>query len=453
MDFSDWRHYGDNPVADGVLPGRLGITPVLHSIPRFNEYERSLVRDLGSYDAYCIATLMARYRFDHEPSTAQEFAYTRVSLYLVSYVLWVLSDAVNRGIENLYFISRDGHHLKRIADAVIKEQNLGIATHYLYGSRKVWWIASFVDHIDAEFFLGLESLKESCRFSDILDSLSLDARAFHRIFPQFPEWSQRTRLPLPDVKSIVQAAKASKAYENHILELARSRRPMVCQYLRESVDLEKRSAFVEYWGRGFTQTCFGRLLACAHETPLSTEFYYARSIYQSDATGVRRNFTVSKSSLLPVERLFANFPRSTVTAYERGDMGKTQAVTYPRQHDEALFSAMEALLPQFALDLCRAGLFDKADTLRRVFDWSIGRFSTDLSDRVVWEPFARLKYVNRSFGEETEFAPAFGLRALWQALLGRKPESESVEISLKRSVWLIRMAYSVVFSLRRHKSL
>jgi hypothetical protein len=446
-DFSDWTHYGDNPLADGEAPGRLGIKPVLHPVPRFNDHERALVRDLGSYDAYCLAALMARYRFDHAPSAAQEFTYTRVALYLVTYVLWVLNDAIGRGIECLYFISRDGHHLKRIADAVIEARQLSLSTHYLQGSRKVWWVPSLIDGIDAEFFLGLESLRTPCRVSDVLDSLSLDVCSFQRLFPAFSDRDVQSWLDPSEAGSIAVQAKASEAYTAHILDLAASRRALVCQYLEHAVDVGRRVAFVEYWGRGFTQTCLGRLLSSAHGRQVSTEFYYARSIYQNDPSGIRRNFTVSKASLLPVERLFANFPQGTVMAYARSESG-VQAVTAPRSYDAALFTAMEALLPRFAVDVCKTGLDDRMDTLRRVFDWAIGGFPADLSNRVVWKSFAPLKDVNRAFGEESEFAPAFSLDTIWQVLIGRQPVSESIEISLKRSHWLVRWLYHATGLLR-----
>ena len=61
-----------------------------------------------------------------------DFVISFVSLCFVPYVDWVLRDAERRGYKTLYFISRDGHHLKRIADAIIDERNLDIKTKYIY---------------------------------------------------------------------------------------------------------------------------------------------------------------------------------------------------------------------------------------------------------------------------------------------------------------------------------
>lgn len=51
----------------------------------------------------------------------------------VAYVKWVLSDARKRGIERLYFLSRDGYILMKIAENMEHE---GIVLRYLFLSRR-----------------------------------------------------------------------------------------------------------------------------------------------------------------------------------------------------------------------------------------------------------------------------------------------------------------------------
>lgn len=447
VDFAGWTHYGDNQTADGTSPAKFGIKTIVHPIPEFNLHEQRLVSELGSYDGYCCAALMARYRFNYSPSIFQEFTYNYVSGYLVTYIFWVLSDAINRGIQSLYFIARDGYHLKRIADTIIEEQGLNISTHYLYGSRKVWWVPSFIDKIDDEFFIGLESLKASCSLDDLLDALCLDMNGFLKLCPQFSDRNPSSNLSCSEVQSVVLHLKGSEEYKKYILELSASDRSVVCAYLLNTVNVDQCIAFVEYWGRGFTQTCLGRLLSFAHGRQVETKFYYARSIYQDDPSAVRYNFTASKESLLHVERLFANSPTGTVTSYRKSE-NAIQAVTALQEYAEDLFIAMEESLPRFALDLCRVGFFGRIDSLRMIFDWAIRSFQRDLSEEVVWRSFAHLKDVNRNFGREMEYAPCFNMKTIWHILNGREPETASKDVSLKRSHWIIRILFRVVQSLR-----
>ena len=68
----------------------------------------------------------------------------------VSYVDWAVWDALRRGFTTLYFVSRDGHPLKRIADALIEEHGWPVKTKYIYTSRRVLRVPSYIDEIDDE---------------------------------------------------------------------------------------------------------------------------------------------------------------------------------------------------------------------------------------------------------------------------------------------------------------
>lgn len=68
----------------------------------------------------------------------------------------VCEKCIREGINTLYFISRDGHFLKEIADAYINMHQLSIKTKYFYGSRRAWRIPAMIDNIDDEFSLILE---------------------------------------------------------------------------------------------------------------------------------------------------------------------------------------------------------------------------------------------------------------------------------------------------------
>ena len=54
---------------------------------------------------------------------------------LIEFVMWVLEDAVERGIKRLYFLSRDGYQMYLIAQYLCKKRNLDLDIRYLYVSR------------------------------------------------------------------------------------------------------------------------------------------------------------------------------------------------------------------------------------------------------------------------------------------------------------------------------
>ena len=54
------------------------------------------------------------------------------------YINWILYNSVKKGINKLYFISRDGYILEKTAKILIEKYGLDIQTRYIYGSRIAW---------------------------------------------------------------------------------------------------------------------------------------------------------------------------------------------------------------------------------------------------------------------------------------------------------------------------
>lgn len=149
--YEKWIHIGDNRFADQVQPEMLGIQTAPIPVPEWTPYEKRLADYSSHYEFCCVAKQIQSFRLTH-PAPEEQFAYCYAALYLVPYVVHAVSHAVKQGYRTLYFISRDGHYLKQIADEVIASKGYSIRTKYIYGSRKAWRIPSFIDHVDEEFF-------------------------------------------------------------------------------------------------------------------------------------------------------------------------------------------------------------------------------------------------------------------------------------------------------------
>lgn len=440
--FSEWLHHGDNPKADGEQATQLGITSVLHEVEFFAPYEREIVDSLRSYDAFCVAALMARFRHQHGQDDKAYYAYTRASLYLVTYVMWVLGDALDRGLECLYFIARDGHHLKRIADTIIMERGLPIQTRYIYGSRRAWWIASYVDEIDQEFFASFLNHPGGISFDGLLEGLRLGEQQFFEFFPDLTIPVARDRLARTFLVLVMHEVKNCTRYHQYLLEIAAREREMVCGYLTSQIDLSQRLAFVEYWGRGYTQDCLARLLQQAARRPIQTDFYYARSIYRNEMGKLRHNFSVSPASLLFVETLFANLPYDSTSGYEQRD-GAFVPLIPSRECDLALHGAMEGELLHFARDLCRLPLQDEPNSMRMLFDWAIDHFARSKADPNAIAVISDLSDSLHSHGTQVGFAPALTLADIVRNLRGQAFQTQSLDASLARSSRWLALLYMI----------
>jgi len=438
--FSGWFHHGDNPIADGERAAQLGIVPILHDPLQFSAYEREIIDSLRSYDAFCVATLMARFRQQHGQDEKSCYAYARASLYMVPYVMWVLRDALDRGLECLYFIARDGHYLKQIADAVIAERELPMQTRYIHGSRQAWWVASYIEGVDKEFFASFLNYQGGMSFDGLLKGFRLDERQFADFFPDLTVPAERGKLPRTFLVLVMHEARNCARYHRHLLEIASRERGPACGYLASQVDFEQRHAYVEYWGRGYTQDCLARLLEQAAGRPVQTDFYYARSIYRSEAGKQRHNLSVSPASLQVVETLFANLPYDSTLGYEQRDGAFLPRVP-PRECDLQLHQAMERELPRFARDLCQLPLQDETDTMRMLFDWSLDHFARNKADPKALAVVSDLADSIHSHGTRSGFAPALTLADIVRNLRGEPLQTQSLDASLERSPRWLALLY------------
>lgn len=140
-----WHHVGDNPRGDVAVPRRLGIqaewTPAAH----LNRYEE-LARGQGTQDdlwrTYLAGAMRLARLANPESATDRQVLWNTgcdvVGPLLFGFVRWCLDEATRLGLQRLYFVSRDGQILHRIAQRIASRRPTGIECRYLYGSRQAW---------------------------------------------------------------------------------------------------------------------------------------------------------------------------------------------------------------------------------------------------------------------------------------------------------------------------
>src|SRR5699024_3974256 len=107
----------------------------------------------------------------------------------------------------------------------------------------------------------------------------------------------------------------STEYKNALLKIAKEKRKIVNTYLKQSIDFSKSFAFVEFWGRGYTQDTLTRLLESAAERPILNPFYYIRNFTPNYGNSIRHRFTVKPSNYSYFESIFAQTPYESISGY------------------------------------------------------------------------------------------------------------------------------------------
>lgn len=138
-EYNEWKHIGDNIVADGNVPDLLGIhTTVLRNYVPI-QFENNIAKFFNTnydLDAQLFLGLIKKVCGKADDEVFRIGAICGGAV-LYPYAEWLVSEALKLGVEKLLFMSRDGYILKRIADLIIDAKKISIKTEYIYVSRNL----------------------------------------------------------------------------------------------------------------------------------------------------------------------------------------------------------------------------------------------------------------------------------------------------------------------------
>ncbi|MFJ6417037.1 CDP-glycerol glycerophosphotransferase family protein [Paeniglutamicibacter sp. NPDC091659] len=441
-DYEKWVHTGDNDHADIKSARAMGIQTVKRRTPTFDAYERALVRQIPNYDGYQLASMLHGNRWGMQRTSHEQFSFRHVALYLVPYVDWVVSDALRRGYKTLYFVSRDGHHMKRICDALIEERGLTLRTAYIYGSRASWRLASQVNEIDDDVFSIYGSFSGTENLKSLAEIVNLSASDLVQLVPEIDQHANVEKLSKTQLSEILAILKLSEPFRKHVLAVGAIDRDLVSRYLDSVIDFDEEFALVEYWGRGYTQDCLINIVEEMRGERIAVPFYYARSIYSTDDRSVRHNFTSANYSMLFMEAVFANLEHGTVAGFSDSPDGVVP-VMLTRKNDPVLHRALEKGLVEFARLYARTDFVDLESLGRNAFRFGFEHFKAHPGNNIYVQRLGALKDSVEMGATEREFAPAFTLKDITDSMRGSEllHKTRSMQISLARTAKLPRLVY------------
>ncbi|WJI90566.1 CDP-glycerol glycerophosphotransferase family protein [Weissella viridescens] len=409
--YQKWVHYGDNKEADGTVPRRLGIQTYNHDMADFVPNERYFVDTADrsvAYDAYRLATLFERRRWELiDPKQMQfdapsYYAYSFVGPTFVPYVNWALRDAIERGYQTVYFISRDGYYLKQIADVLIETEQLPIKAKFIYGSRKAWRVASFIDEVDPASFTPFGMFTVMDDFDDMVKSSQLPEEELLQILPELEGYRNEPTLTGDIAVGIREIFSQSEAYKNRLLEIAAERRPIVTDYLKQEINFDEKFAFIEFWGRGYTQDTLTRLLKDAAGKDVPNPFYYVRNFTETTGESIRHRFTQMPANFSDFESIFATTPYESIPGYKRVD-GRVEPIFIPKENDS--HQAISENIERFAKDYAELNVDDPDRFDRFVGESEFEYYFRHPFDPYISSVFAQYKDNLAMYGKARAFAP------------------------------------------------
>jgi hypothetical protein len=216
--------------------------------PDPNRYEHLVRREAGSGGLGAALAEAGRVARTAVPAATPHEAAIRdvsagvVAPTLIGFVLWLLLTAETRGLQRLYFLSRDGQVLLRVAEILARRLGLRVECRYLYASRQAW-IHNLADPRapdQAEWFekdLWKRFRPGETRIESILSRIGFDPAAFDRLrdLPELAPYLGRAGLDAAAVPVLMDVFRSERFLDIVALQRARNRELVLGYLSREGL--------------------------------------------------------------------------------------------------------------------------------------------------------------------------------------------------------------------------
>ncbi len=289
-------HAGDHAISDGRSARQQGVNTEPFTAAHLNRFERALADDRDVHwklrSRMAAASRLARLaRHDLEQPAERvlwDLGASAIGPMLVGYVAWCLRDAKRRGIKRLYFVSRDGQILHRIAQTLCRSWDLGIECRYLFGSRQAWHLPAITElgerdlgwMFDHTHILSVASLLRRVGFGSVSGlraggcdasphvTAALEGSGFAR-----SSWHRNLNAA---ERERLKASFGDDPIRSEILAEAEKCRGLAAGYLRQEGLLDSTAwALVDMGWSGRMQTSLRTLLRCLGSDRPVTGYYFA----------------------------------------------------------------------------------------------------------------------------------------------------------------------------------
>ena len=289
VEYSNWKHIGDNEFSDFKNAKSLGIKAKLYDYPNLLQYEKDILKEYPDNAEYQLLVGSARLtRLNGKIIKNRDkyaFGASFAGPFLYNYVSFILKDCIKKGYRTLYFVARDGYIPKIIADIIINKLHLKIKTKYIYGSRMAWRIPNEKNYIEI-----MDKI-----FTEYPHKLSAEYIAYRTNIPaaiirqKLNLKSEKYRFKTKEIEEFKEIILQDCEIRKTIITENSTKIDLLKEYLKQEFDLsENNIAFVEVNGTGKTQDLLADFLNDISDTGQISICSYYISLWKPKDTDISK---------------------------------------------------------------------------------------------------------------------------------------------------------------------
>lgn len=274
--YEDWTHVGDNVYQDIEVPYSLGMNAEWVQKNQLTDFESRLLSQYGNDSRLQFMVGAAVRAGKKDRGDAYHIGIRYAGPVLYSYAEWIVGQAIKKNIKRLYFIARDGYLVKQVVDILLDEKRAGIETHYIYGSRKAWRMASLSEeHYNLYQLVLWSHFKKITTLDELASVLCIPVDGLYQYLPGvYGKDKQDKAISCQELEYISGNLAENPEFKKYHLHQLRSQRKLAKNYLLQEIDFsDDQFAFVDVSGGGLTQGCLQQLVKDKYHKPIHTFFF------------------------------------------------------------------------------------------------------------------------------------------------------------------------------------
>jgi predicted HAD superfamily hydrolase len=279
-------HTGDSISSDVVVPRKLGIKKLnFFVLSKPSKYENLVYKKFENQRDIVLllmagimkSTRLQNYFKNIKLQVVYETGVDVIGPVLFLYTYWVMKKATQLNIDTLYFLSRDGQILFKIAKIIKKYFKMNIKLKYLFVSRQSLYFPSISKLNEREVNFLLEMTPD---VNSLLKNIGLTPRKLKKVKIRLHKYglTNFNRKPtLAEKKQLKDIILNDKEIRNLILSSIWIKRKIVAAYLRqEGISKNKKIGVVDVGWTGKQQYALSKILDLENKYPFNgiVGFYF-----------------------------------------------------------------------------------------------------------------------------------------------------------------------------------